>query len=557
MDDRSVADAVVASWCDAGVEVAFGLDDPQPLFRALRESPIRTVLVHDERAGAFAADGFGRAAGRPAVCAGLTGPGATNLLTGLLEAHAARSPVVAVVGESTGRATRPAFQQAAHAEMLGTAAKAVVRVDGQAPGASARFAAELAVAGVARPVVFLADAAGLSAVAPDESAGVGAEVARPSAGDRVLRDAAASLAGAQRPVIVAGNGVHLSGAYEALRSVAEAFGVPVATTLLGKGALAEDHPLSVGVVSAYTGGETGHGRLANGYCSDADVLLVVGTDLDSVTTSNERWPGPDTRLIRIDLDEQTLLHFGGLAIQADARLALERLAELAPDSMGTRPAVVEMTEAFRKRVVELEELDAAAGDADGVWPATLIRELRTQMSGADALVTDASYSSAWVLDRFRQTVPGRQVFAPRGAGTLGWGLPAAIGVQLARPESKVVCVVGDGGLLYHVAELETIVSEGLPIAVFLLDNRCYGFQRHSDLLKQGVDHQDLRIRAVDWAALAQGTGCDYRQVTGHDELPDAIAAALSSDRPILVDVSVDEWVRPPIAMFDPEAAITH
>jgi acetolactate synthase I/II/III large subunit len=555
--ERSVVDAVVASWRAAGVEVAFGLDDPQPLFRALRESAIRTVIVHDERAGAFAADGYGRAAGRPAVCAGLTGPGATNLLTGLFEAHAARSPVLAVVGENSGRATRPAFQQAAHAELLGAAAKALVRLDERAPAASARLAAVLATAGVARPVLFLAEAGGLSAAAPDEAPAVGVDVGRPAAGDRALEAAAAALAAAQRPVIVAGNGVHLSGAYEALRRMAEAFDIPVATTLLGKGAFTEDHPLSIGVVSSYTGGETGHGRLANGFCADADVLLVVGTDLDAVTTSNERWPGPATRLVRIDLDEHTLLHFGGLAIQADARLALERLAELAPASRPVRRSTAEMTEAFRKRVAELEELDAAVDGADGVWPASLVRELRTQMSDAAALVTDASYSSAWVLDRFRQTVPGRQIFAPRGAGTLGWGLPAAIGVQLARPASKVVCVVGDGGLLYHLAELETVVKEGLPIAIFLLNNRCYGFQRHSDLLKQGVDHQDLRIPAMDWAAVAKGTGCDYRRLSSHEQIAETVSAAMASDRPILVDVAVDEWARPPIAMFDPEAAITH
>jgi acetolactate synthase-1/2/3 large subunit len=553
MRKRTAADAIVAAWCERGVESVFGLDDPQTLFGAVRHSPIRCVIVHDERSGAFMADGYARASGRPTVCAGVSGPGATNLATGLLEAYKAYSPVVAVVGENTGTATTDAFQQAPHAEILGPLTKAVVRADPRRPAVGARAACDLAIGGAPRPVLLLANASGLSDEVPSEAPMPATLLAPAAAPQEVLEMVATWLAESERPMIVAGNGIHISRAYAELHGVAEAFGVPVVTSLLGKGAFPEDHRLSVGVVSSYTGGQHGHGRLGNEALAEADVVLAIGTDLDAITTSGGAWPRTDTRLIRIDLQCRVLVANAGLGIQADAAQALARLNDLAPRASAVRPWVDELCSAVAASRREIESFDDTRATRDGVWPGTLVRALQTALGSTDAIVTDASYSSAWVLDRFCQTYAGRQVFAPRGAGTLGWGLPAALGVKLARPAAKVVCMTGDGGLLFSMGELITASTEELPISMFILNNGSYAFQRHADVLKQGVDNTDLMLGPINWSAMAAATGWLYERLDKESDVDRTLRTVLASRRPTLVDVEVSDSAHPPITMFDGQA----
>lgn len=560
MEVQSVAGAIVEAWAERGVGLAVGLDDPQAIFHSLRTSSIRTVIVHDERSGAFMADGYSRASGRPSVCSGVTGPGATNLATGLLEAYETHTPVIGLVGESLGTDLRPAFQETPHGAVLGPLTKGIVEAerDPEWPGAAARYAVDLATSGPSRPVLFLADANRLwEPVEGDGEPPAGAAPGPPAADVEALTEVANLLAEAQRPVILAGNGVHLSGAYAELAAVAESYRVPVATSLLGKGAIDEMHPLALGVASSYNGGELGHGRHVNQALAEADVLLVVGSSLDPITTSGGRWPESTTHLARIDLDERALLARGGLAVRADAAAALRQLAELCSSDMPSRLWVDgRMAEAEQERT-RLEEYDAGLDQDANIAPARLVRELDRRLSEGDTIVTDASYCSAWALDRVRQRWAGRYVLAPRGSGVLGWGLPASLGVQIARPENRVVCLTGDGGLLFSLAEFETATREQLPVAVCLLNNQSYGFQRHSDLKRTGCDNSDLMIGPIDWSGLATATGWRYVAIDGDEDLASQLDAALTWDGPVLIDVAVDNGVKPPITMFDEEAAVAH
>jgi acetolactate synthase-1/2/3 large subunit len=559
----TVADGAVKALEDAGVGLACGLDDPPSLFASLRRSGIRTIIVHDERSGAFMADGYARAAGRPALCAGVSGPGATNLVTGLLEAFCSSSAILAFVAEARGeRLGRPAFQEASHERLFEPLTKGVVRLNRREDGGAAvRQALALAAAGRPRPVALLAAADvlqeddGQGDGMPELQAGGNGHRTRLLAAPAMIAAASAALRDAEHPVILAGNGVHISDASDELLTVADTYRIPVATSLYGKGALPETSPLALGVASAYTGGRGGSGVVANRVLREADVVLVVGSDLDPVTTCGGQWPGPRATLIRIDIDERELLAYDGLRICGDAKEALRQLA--AVDDVPRSASYIRWLErtcgeaaALHK---EAREQDLGHSDDRGVWPGAIVQEIGRRLVEGDAIVTDASYSSAWALDRVRQDWAGRHVFAPRGSGVLGWGLPAALGVKLARPGQSVVCLTGDGGLLFSVGELETAVREGIAITLVLLNNSSYGFQRHADILRQGVDHADLAIPGIGWTDVARGFGWQNVRVATVADFACELERSLAFDGPSFIEVVVDKEARPPITMFD-EAA---
>ena len=555
-----VADAVALSLAQVGIDTAIGLDDPQPLFAALRQSPLRVVMIHDERSGAFAADGYARATNRPALCAAVAGPGATNLASGLLEAFRASSPMLAVIGEP--KSPRPGvrgFQGLEHDAVLQPVCKAVIRIDDPANGpAAVEHAAALACTGRPGPVVLLVANALWSASLPADVSvdQVDGRASVPISVDG-LAAATSALLAARRPIIVAGGGAVTAEAREPLTRLAEALQAPVATTLLGKGAIDETHPGSAGVVSGYTSGASGHGRVALELLGEADTILVLGSDLDPITTVGGTWPRADATLIRVDIDPAEVTTHPGIQILGDARSVTEGLCRSLERSAGDtaevharRDWLARASTACAEQRARVEAKDASAA-GPGVWPGALAVELDRQLAPGDAIVTDASYSSAWALDRVRQTSPQRTVLAPRGSGVLGWGLPAALGVKLGRLDSRVTCLTGDGGLYFSLAELESAVRLSLPLTLVLLDNRSYGFQRHADKRRLGYDNADLRFAEhVDYGLLARAFGWRSSRVTDMDEFAAAYADALASDEPTFLDVDVDPDVFPPLVEFD-------
>jgi acetolactate synthase-1/2/3 large subunit len=505
-------------------------------------------------------DGYGRASGRPGLCAGVSGPGATNLITGLLEAFHSSTAALALVGEARNpKFGRTAFQEAPHEQLLAPVTKGVVRVRRPEDARAAILrAAAMATSGRRRPTAILVDAdllwedGAAQDVAPAPRVAPGAVGGPLTANGGDVAEAVAALLAAKRPVVLAGNGVHLSGASHVLQRVAEKYRLPVTTSLYGKGSLAETLPYVLGVGSAYTSGAAGCGRVARQALCEADVVLVVGSDLDPVTTNGGEWPPADATVIRIDLDEAELLTHDGIRLCGDARSVLEQL--LSGDGVVARDEryldwldkLCDSASVWRE---ELRAQDLQHQDLDTVWPGAVVHEIARHLQEGDALVTDASYSSAWALDRVRFGWPGRHVFAPRGTGVLGWGLPAALGVKLARPDQRVVCVSGDGGLLFSVGELETAVRENIPITLVLLNNESYGFQRHSAIRRQGQDYADLQINGVSWGDVARAFGWRSQRVTTLADFAGAFRDSLDGGFS-LVEVAVDKEARPPITMFD-------
>jgi acetolactate synthase-1/2/3 large subunit len=560
----TIGDRVAETLRDAGVSIVFGIDDPQALYAGLRKNGVRPIIVHDERSGAFMADGYSRASRQLSVCTGLGGPGATNLATGLFEAYCASVPVLGIVSEASSmRADVHAFQALPHEAFFAGLTKAVVRLERGGDGrVAATHAINLAVSGRPRPVVLLApddylwaDASDAGDPAPETPA-IEYPSSRAGASAEAITRAREALRGARRPVILVGGGVNVSGAGDDLVRLAERLEIPYAVSLMGKGAVPETHPLALGVASGYTGGSIGRGAVATQALCDADLVLVVGSDLDAITTSAGLWPSASAQLVRIDNDPTEMISRPGIHVLADAREALRQLGNASADELRRSDPDDGWLEETKGRIAEMrlaiQRYDNNSGDADGeVAPGRVVTELERHLGEGDAIVTDASYSSAWALDRICQDWTGRFVFAPRGSGVLGWGLPASLGVKLARPDGQVVCLTGDGGLCFSLGELETAVRNQLDVTLVVLNNGSFGFQRHSDMARQGADPGDLTFASdVNYADLARAFGWQSTRVSTFGEFADAYPAALADGGPTLIEVLVSRDEIPPISKFD-------
>ena len=560
--DRSAALMLVRGLAAGGVSMAFGLDDPRGYFAALRQSSIGAAVVHDERAGGFMADGYSRATGRPVACSGISGPGAVNLAPALLEAWASSVPLVAVIGEFVApRTGLRAFQEAAHASFLGhglTKATVEARRADELYDAAER-AARLATSARARPVLLLvSDAVLWEDGANSEGAAPAPESQRPAPASPPIRRRSRPRAGTSRSTPPG----HPGGERRACRRRASRALGGRRALWRARGDLDErkgrdrrDARPGARVTGSYTSGVGGRGALGLQCLREADVVLVVGSDLDALTTVDWSWPAERALLIRVEVDAAELGGIAGLDLHGDARLVLQQILAEAPVRLGDdRRTWLNQLAAEQQRAADRLAADDRAQSADAaVWPGAVMREIEEHLALDDWVVADASYSSAWALDRILQRRGGRQVLAPRGVGTLGWALPAGMGVALAAPDSRVTVVTGDGALFYGLAEMETAARWELGINVVLFRNGVYGSQRQSNLLAQGRDYEDLHFgQGLDHCALARSMGWQAAGALTVTEFSDAYREALSEPVPWLIEVAVDPDARPPLTKFDQE-----
>src|SRR5262245_5048247 len=539
-----------------GVTHVFGLDSPEALYAEMDRAEMRPITVRDERAGAIMADAYARVSGRPGVCTAIRGPGATNLMTGLGEAWASSIPVVAVVNDvNTAMVGKNPIQEVDHLALFRPVTKWAVRLD-RSERVSELTARAFVLATSGRPgptVVSCPD---------DVLAASGATVSGLRPGARryphlrtapdpaAVREAVLVLGEAARPAIVAGGGVLSAGAWDELLRVAELLDAPVATTPLGKGAIDETHPLAAGVMSAYTGGEMGRGRIANDVIRDADVVLLVGTKTGNVATSNWTLPDPACRTVHVDVDAAEIgRNYRSLGVQGDAKLALAALAaglEAAgarPDS-GRRAELARALADWRARIRPLAESSARP-----IRPERVLAEIARVADDDTIVAADASYSSLWAVDRLSLRRPGRRLISARGFGGIGWALPAGIGAKLAAPDKRVLCLTGDGAFGFVFQELETAARYGIGLVVVVLNNSTFAYQKHAEQLHYGRSFE-TELLDVDYAALARVLRCEGVSVSDPDQLAPALAAATASGRPTVVNVVIDPEAFPPITAFD-------
>ena len=515
-----------------GIETVAGIPGGAslPIYDALNASPIRHVLARHEQGAGFIAQGTARATGRPAVCFGTSGPGATNLLTAIADAKLDSIPLVAITAQvPRAMIGSDAFQEidtygltvpiTKHNWLVRSAAELLDVVP---------EAFRVAASGRPGPVVIDVPKDVQSEVI--EVRGLphpGRPDAPPPVDAAAVRRAAALLDGARRPILLIGAGVIAAGASALVRRLAEQASMPVASTLLGLGAMPCDHPLSLGMVGM-------HGApYVNLALEECDVLLAVGMRFDDRATGKASAFCPNARVIHVDVDASELgkIRKPAVAVCADAAHALDALLP----QVAAKPRA-----AWRARVDELRAAAPLAmpGADDPTTPYGIVRAA-AEIAGDDAIVTtDVGQHQMWVAQAYPFRRP-RQCLTSGGLGTMGFGLPAAIGAALAAPERPVLCFTGDGSLLMNLQELATAAEERVNVKVILLNNGHLGLVRQQQQLFYGGRYQASRFRAEpDFAALARAFGIEAVRLGDASDPREALAAALATPGPCLVDVPI-------------------
>jgi acetolactate synthase-1/2/3 large subunit len=517
-----------------------------PFYDALSQLGMRHFLINDERCGAFAAEAYARVTNRPGVCDGTLGPGATNLVTGLIEALNAGTPVIALAGDTNrAHSWKNMTQECRQAEILRPAVKELIRVEltSRVPELLRRA---FAVATSGRPGPVLLDvpedvchgehdfAAEDFAIDPTTLSAPARRI-RPDKAD--ITSAAALLARAKRPLILVGGGIHLSAGYEALLALAEAQSIPVAHTMSGKGGIACTHPLSVGLFGRYS-------RIANELIEPADCLLVVGCKLGEIATKRYVLPPGNIPLVHLDIlaEEIGRCSPAAVALWGDARAGLEDLTEaLADDARQARAARADYIGEIPARMTSWRQ-EAAARLDSGERPihmARLCRELNNALPADSILVADGGFAGHWTGLLYDTKVPGRRFIPDRGLASIGYGLPGGIGAALAAPQMPVVAITGDGGFNMMLGEIETARRAGIGLTIVVVNNAASGYVKALQHAMFRGRYQSSDLVEMDYAAIARAMGCAGIRVDDPGRLGAALREGLAErSRPTVLDIVV-------------------
>ena len=545
-----------------GVEVLFGQSLPSALLLVIPEFGMRQIAYRTENAGAAMADGYARASQKVGVVTAQNGPAAALLAPGLAEAFKVSVPIVAIVQDVRRNQTdKNAFQELDHFDIFRGCAKWVKRVSEITRIEDyVDMAFTAAASGRPGPVVLLFPQDLLLEPVTQETG----EVRHASLGtyplDRCVADparieeAARWLAQARQPLIVAGGGVHLSAAHEVLARLQESASLPVATTSMGKGAVAETHALSLGVIG-YFMGTRGMARHLRALVEQADCVLFVGDRTNQNGTDSWTLFPKNARYIHIDIDGQEVgRNYEALRLVGDAKLTLSALndAMLRLD-LGQRRAArreVEQKIAAGKKAFQDEAHGMLNSDAVPIRPERLMRDLNALISPDTLIVTDASYSSIWAMNYLAAQRTGQRFLTGRGLAGLGWGFPATLGAKIAHPSRDVVCIAGDGAFAHMWAELETAVRMKIKVTVIILNNQILGYQWHAEEVMYGSHTDACQFAPVDHAAIARACGCEGVRIEKPGDFKPALERALRSPLTTLIDVMIDPKAYPPITLYE-------
>jgi acetolactate synthase-1/2/3 large subunit len=562
LDGYRAAHAMADILHAAGVREIFGQSCPTALFLAAAKRGIKQVGFRTENAGVAMADGFARVAKRVSVVTAQNGPAAGLLVAGLAEALKASVPVVAIVQEvSRANADKNAFQEIDHEKIFSGCAKWVRRID--LPSRAAEYterAIRIATSGRPGPVVLLVAADVLSEEVPvaetnfpagDEPFGAFPADRFVPSPDRV-EQLAEMLANARHPLIVAGGGVHLSGACAELAMLQELAGVAVATTNMGKGAIDERHPLSIGVIGNAMGTRSPT-KFFRSYIDSADLIVFIGSRTNENGTASWTLFPKSAAYAQIDIDPEELgRNYRALRLQGDARATITALCTAMEKRRGSfNDRAKRIAETFNKaRALHQNELKPySTAGLSPIRPERIMAELAA-IQGPVTWVADASYSSIWLVQYVRSLKAGSRYITPRGIAGLGWGFPMAIGARLAAPDSRVVCLTGDGGFAHCWAELETARRHGVAVTVIVLNNGVLGFQINAEESRFGTHTDVCHFGPIDHVAIARACGCDGQRVNDAESLAAALQQAANYPGPFVIDVNTDPGAFPPLTAFE-------
>ncbi|PKB79709.1 MAG: acetolactate synthase [SAR202 cluster bacterium Io17-Chloro-G9] len=512
---------------------------------------IQRVITHGEKAAAYMADGYARASGRPGVCLAQS-VGAVNLAAGLQDAFLGLSPVIAITGHRPPmHRHRNSYQEIDHEQPFSAVTKFSAMVENveQLPYL-VRQAFREATSGAPAPVhlgwqgisgdVIGDGQADLEVIV--EEAFMQIPAFRPEPEPERVREAAQVLAGAQRPVIMAGGGVTASGAQQEVVELAEMLSIPVATSLNAKGTIPEDHRLAVGVCGSYSR------ACANQVVSEADLVLFIGSHTGSQVTLDWKVPALGTPVIQIDIDPSELgrSYPTTVAMQGDAKASVRRLIE-ALEPMGGHSDWVDrcgqLVQEWREGVSP-----QANSDAVPIRPERICSELTKTLPSDAILMCDTGHAGIWTGSMVDLKYPGQRYL--RAAGSLGWGLPAALGAKCAAPDRPVICFTGDGGFWYHIGELETAARYGINAVILVNDNGALNQnKRGDDAAYQGFEGDPAALyefSGTDLAKVAESMGCFGIRVDQPGDIQSALEQAMTSGKPAVVDVRTDIDVMAPV-----------
>jgi acetolactate synthase-1/2/3 large subunit len=559
---------VVETLRALGVDAVFGVPGGQTLAitdAILDHSDIRFVTARHEGAAACMADAVGRLTGRPGVCLATTGPGATNLLTGVGGAFRDSSPVIVITcNNRLPDLDRDDAQAADHVAIFRPLVKWAKLV--AHPGTIVQSLQEAylrATTGCPGPVLvdFARDALEssldpklLDAVPATETVAAAARERSPGDPDRV-RAAADLLAGAERPVLWLGNGTKLSSAGDAALALAERLDMPVITTFNGIGAVATTHPLVYGALSRM-GTE-----LSTRVLADADVVLAVGNSLNAISTGRWTLELPPS-IIQVDVDPATVGRYYAartLGVVGDARAVLIALR----DAVGEDPAAEAAAGRRRERLATLADAraewwDRAAGAVESqpgtISPDAVVRVVRDAVPDDTIAVFDAGNPGVWsYLWEIRE--PGTYL-KPVGFGNMGFAVPAAVGAGVVAPDTPIVAFVGDGSLGMSLGELETLAREQTNACVVVMNDSGYGNIRQEQLVHYGDRTIGVDFAEVNYADVAKACGVDAVRVTDDSGLGDAVRSAIGRPGPFLVEAVIDPdvnaWTFPLFQQYELE-----
>ena len=535
--ELSGAHIVWESLVREGVEVAFGISGGAVihLYHALPEYPIHHVLMRHEQAAAHAADGYARATGKVGVCVATSGPGATNLVTGLATAHIDSSPVVAITGQvATSLIGKDAFQEVDITGITLPITKHNYLVtEVEALPTVIKEAFHIARSGRPGPVLIDiakdVQAASMEYEYPQE---VNLPGYHPTliGNQRQIKQAARLINQAQRPLIIAGHGVMLAGAEAELRELVEKAQLPVVNTLLGLSTIPESHPLCLGM-----GGMHGE-AYANTALQQADLILNIGGRFDDRLTGPVSTFAPEARIVHIDVDPAEIAKNVpvDLPIVGDAKNILQALLPLIepashPDWIGR----------INERRAESAERDILQQETDALIPQYVVRQIWHATGGNAIMVSDVGQNQMWEAQYFLHNKP-RGLLSSGGLGTMGFALPAAIGAQMGKPEETVWATAGDGGFQMNIQELATVAQEKLPLKMAILNNGFLGMVRQWQQLFFEGRYSGTPLLGPDFAKVAEAYGIPGFTVREKSRVIPAIEQAMAMDGPALIDFIVEQ-----------------
>jgi acetolactate synthase-1/2/3 large subunit len=538
------SEALIRSLVKEGVKHMFGILGGQimEVYDVLYDvdpKELRHYLMRHEQCAAHAAEGYAKASGRTGVCIATSGPGATNLVTGIADAHADSTPMVAITGQvPLSSIGNDAFQEADTVGITMPITKHNFQItDPDKIASSVRAAFMIAESRRQGPVLIdlprdmQQKQLSKKFEYPKEVTLPGYKVVLSGGHPNKLAEAGKMLASAESPVIIAGGGVISSNASGELMQLAQSLSIPVATTLMGKGSFPEDHPLSLGMLGM-------HGRkAANLMVSECDVLFAVGCRFSYRITGNTKYFAPSAKIIHADIDSAEIGKNVrvDVPIVGDAKLVLQNLNTIIPKLKAKKNS------AWQEKIARYKKEYASLWDYDDVpiKPQRVLKEINSLIDAKTIITTEVGQCQMWSA-HFLTIKNPRNFITSGGLGTMGAGFPMAIGAKVARPDCNVIDVGSEGSFLMTGQDLATCVVEGIPLTVVLLDNRYLGMVKQWQDLFYNHRYSHTYLGEVpDFVKYADAFGAKGVLVEKPSEIKNALQTAVKSNVPYIVDIRVD------------------